>query len=146
LARPLFNDRFACGNSLTAVVRGHFLATAECHDSVLNHPEKYFQPKILDLQGLEPEWICNRIGLNLNWLDIYPDECEVRDGEQAIEVTHLAMKVDLKKWGDFYYCGRLAGMRSSDPYWLAVHLVHPDYLFLVVGEIVATRATTPDYF
>jgi hypothetical protein len=146
LARPLFSDRFACGNSLTTVVRGHFLATAACHDSVLNHPEWYFQPKLLDLQGLEPEWICNRIHLNLNYLDIYPDEREINDGEMAIEVTHQAMSVYLKKAGDLYYCDRLVGMRSTNPYWLALHLIHPDYLFLVSDEIIAERAAIPDYF
>jgi hypothetical protein len=146
LARPLFSDRFACGNSLTKVVRGHFLATESCHDSVLHHPEWYFQPKLLDLQGLEPEWVCNRIGLNLNWLDIYPDEREIRDGENAIRFSHLLMTGDLKRKGDLYYSDRLVGLESTDPYWLAVHLIHPDYLFLVVDEIVAARATTPNYF
>jgi hypothetical protein len=147
LARPLFNDRFACGNSLTKVVRGHFPATAECHESVWNHPEKYFQPEILpDLQGLEPEWICARIKLNLNWLDIYPDEREIRAGENAIEVTHQRMTADIKKRGDRYYCTRIARLESTDPYWLALHLVHPDYLYSVVDEIVTARASLPDYF
>jgi hypothetical protein len=146
LARPLFSDRFACGNSLTAVVRGHFLATDECHDSVLNHPEKYFQPQILTNLHLDPEWVCNRIHLNLNCLDIDPEERGIRDGERAIKVTHMAMKADLKQWGDFYYCDRLTGLRSIDPYWLALHLIHPDYLFLVVDQIMAERAAIPDYF
>jgi hypothetical protein len=147
MARPLYNDRFSCGNSLTKLVRGHFPATAECQDAVANYPERYFQPKALPyLQGLEPEWVCDRIHLNLNWLDVYGDECEIRDGEAAIKVSLQGMTAKLKKRGDGYYCDRLVGMSSIDPYWLALHLVHPDYLYLVVDEIIADRSLVPDYF
>jgi hypothetical protein len=82
----------------------------------------------------------------LNYLDTDPEERGIRDGERAIEVTHQAMRVYLKKVGDLYYCDRLTGMRSIDPYWLALHLIHPDYLFLVVDQIMAERAAIPDYF
>lgn len=145
MARHLYKDRFSCGNNLSKVVRGHFPATAECKEAVANQPERYFQPKALpDLQGLSPESVCNRIHLNLNWLDIY-DECEIRDGETAIEVSHQGMTAKLKKRGDSYYCDRLAGVSAIDPYWLALHLVHPDYLFLVVDKIMADRSLVPDY-
>lgn len=145
-ARPLFDNRFACGNSLTKVVRDHFPATEDCRDSVLDHPEWYFQPQILtDLQGLDPKWICDHIDLNLNWIDIYPDERQVSDGETAIVVTHQSMKAKLKRKGDEYYSDRVSGLSSQNPYWLALHLVHPDYLYLVVDEILTKRESVPDY-
>jgi hypothetical protein len=143
LARPLHGNRFSCGNALSKVVRGYFPATAECHDSVINHPEWHFQPQILpDLQGLDPEWICNRIHLSLNYLDVF--EQRIRDGEVAIKVTHQAMTANLKKFGDSYYSDRLK-LTSDNPYWLALHLIHPDYLYLVVEEIIAERAAVHDY-
>jgi hypothetical protein len=146
MARPLYDDRFSCGNSLSKVVRGHFLATAECHDAVENHPEHYFQPQALpDLRGLDPELVCDRIHLNLNFLDVY-GERGIRDSETAIKVSHQGMTAKLKKNGDGYYCDRLVGMSSIDPYWFALHLVHPDYLYLVVDEIIADRLLVHDYF
>jgi hypothetical protein len=84
--------------------------------------------------------------LNLNWLDVYGDECEIRDGETVIEVSHHRMTAKLKKRGNHYYCDRLAGIVAIDPYWLALHLVHPDYLYLVVDEILADCGKMPDYF
>lgn len=147
LARHLDNDRFACGNSLTKVVKGHYPATPECHGAVIDHPEKYFQPEILpDLQGLDPELVCSHIKLGLNWLDIYPDEREIQDGENAIEVTHQQMFSHLKKRGDRYYCDRISGIDSIDPYWLALYLIHPDYLYQVVDEIILERSLMFDYF
>jgi hypothetical protein len=146
LARPLYNDRFACGNSLTKVVKGHYPATAECHDAVLDRPDKYFQPEILpDLQGLDPELVCSHINLGLNWLDIYQDEREIRDGEAAIEVTHQQMTGYLKKRGNLYYCDRISGIESANPYWLALHMVHPDYLDRIVDEVIDRRASVPEY-
>jgi hypothetical protein len=146
MARPLSGDRFSCGNNLSKVVRGHFLATAECDDAMENHPERYFQPKVLpDLQGLEPELVCDHIHLNLNFLDVYGDEREIKDGEMAIEVSHQGMTVKLKKRGDWYYCNRLMGIWAIDPYWLALHLIHPDYLHQVPDEISAVRSLIPDY-
>ena len=146
MARPLYNDRFACGNSLTKVVKGHYPATAECHDAVLNRPDKYFQPEILpDLQGLDPELVCNHIHLLLNWLDVYPDEAPIRDGEVIIEVTHQQMTSSIKRQGDVYYCERISGLESPDPYWLALHMIHPDYLYQIVDEIIDQRASIPKY-
>jgi hypothetical protein len=143
LARPLYADRFSCGNAHNKVVRGHFPATAECHNSVLNHPEWHFQPEILpDLQGLDPEWVCNHINLNLNYLDVF--DRRIQDGEVAIKVTHQAMTAKLKKFGDSYYSDRLK-LSDVDPYWLALHLIHSDYLYLVVDEIVAKREAIPNY-
>jgi hypothetical protein len=147
LARHLYNNRFVCGNSLTGVVRSHYTATAECHEAVLNHPEKYFQPLILpDLQGLDPELICNYIKLGLNWLDVYPDEGAVRDGENAIEVSYQDARLGyIKSRGDKYYCNRIAGLESLDPYWIALHMVHPDYLYQIVDEMIIQRSLAPDY-
>jgi hypothetical protein len=147
MARPLYEDRFSCGNNLSKVVRGHFPATAECHDAIKNHPERYFQPKALpDLQGLEPEWVCDRIHLSLNWLDVFDDAPGVKDGAIAVEVRHQDLRIGyLRRDADIYYCKRLVGMRSPDPYWLALHLVHPDYLYPIVDEITTDRAKMPDY-
>ncbi|WP_310425366.1 hypothetical protein [Chamaesiphon sp. VAR_48_metabat_135_sub] len=148
LARPLYADCFSCGNSLNKVVRGHHLSTAECHDAVLARPHRYFQALPLpDLQGLEPEWVGDRIHLSLNWLDVFDDAPGAKDGEIAVEVCHQDLRIGyLRRDTNVYYCERLVGMRSSDPYWLALHLVHPDYLYHVPDEIVADRLLVPDYF
>jgi hypothetical protein len=148
MARHLDRDRFACGNSLNKVVRGHHLSTAECHDAVRNFSHRYFQPLPLpDLQRLEPEWVGERIHLSLNWLDVYDDAPGAKDGEIAVEVCYQNLRIGyLRHDADVYYCHRLFGIRSSDPYWLALHLVHPDYLYHVPDEIVADRLLVPDYF
>ena len=148
MARHLDRDRFFCGNSLTKVVRGHHPSTAECHDAVRNLSHRYFQPLPLPaLQGLEPEWVCDRIHLNLNWLDVFDDAPGAKDGEIAIEVCHKDLRIAyLRRGTDVYYCARLDGLRSSDPYWLALHLVHPDYLYQIPDEIVADRSLVPEYF
>jgi hypothetical protein len=146
MARHLDRDRFFCGNSLTKVVRGHYPNTAECHDAVRNFSHRYFQALPLpDLQGLEPEWVCDRIHLSLNWLDVY--ERAATDGDIAVEVCLDDVRIAyLRSDADSYYCARLNGLRSPDPYWLALHLVHPDYLDRVPDEIVAARSLVPDYF
>ena len=146
MARPLYEDRFSCGNSLSKVVRGHFLATAECHDALSDLPYRYFQP-LPDLQGLDPEWVCDRIHLSLNWLDVFDDAPGVKDGAIVVEVRHKDLRIGyLRRNADIYYCKRLVGLRSPDPYWLALHLIDPDYSYLVPDEIVAARSVIPDYF
>lgn len=164
MARHLDRDRFSCGNSLNKVVRGHHLSTAECHDAVRNFSHRclvahkvevsstsmrrYFQPLPLpDLQSLEPEWVCDRIHLTLNWLDVCDDAPGAKDGEIAVEVCHQDLRIGyLRRDVDVYYCDRLVGMRSPDPYWLALHLIHPDYLDRIPDEIVAARWLVPEYF
>ena len=145
-ARHLYADRFACGNGVNKVVRGREFSTAECHDAVRDLPHRYFQPLPLpDLQELEPEWICERIRLSLNWLDVY--ERSANDGEIAVEVRLDDLRIGyLRRDADVYYCDRTPESRSPDPYWLALHLVHPDYLYRVPDEIVADRSLVPDYF
>ena len=156
LARPLYSvgvaspleNRFSCGNSLDKVVRSYYPSTAECRDAVRDLPHHYFQPLPLpDLQGLDPEWICDRIHLSLNWLDVYDDAPEAKDGEIAVEVCHHDLRIGyLRRSADLYYCDRLVAIGSPNPYWLALHLVHPDYLHKIPDEIAAARALTPDYF
>jgi hypothetical protein len=145
-SRHLYYDRFACGNGVNKVVRGREFITAECRDALLNLSHRYFQPLPLpDLQGLEPEWICDRIHLSLNWLDVY--ERSANEGEIAVEVCLDDVRIGyLRRDADAYYCDRLDGLRSSDPYWLALHLVHPDYLYQVPDEMVADRSLVPNYF
>lgn len=145
-ARHLYADRFACGNGVNKVVRGREFSTAECHDAIQNLSHRYFQPLPLpDLQKLEPEWVCDRIHLSLNWLEVY--ERAANDGEIAVEVCLKDVRIGyLRRDADFYYCDRLSGLRSPDPYWLALHLVHPDYLYRVPDEMVADRSLVPEYF
>jgi hypothetical protein len=114
MARHLDRDRFFCGSRLTKIVRGHHPSTAECHDAVRNLSHRYFQPIPLpDLQGLEPEWVSDRIHLSLNWLDVYDDVPRVKDGEIAIEVCYQNLRIGyLRRDADVYYCDRLVGMRS----------------------------------
>ncbi len=163
MARHLDRDRFFCGNSLNKVVRGHHPSTAECHDAVRDLPHRclvahkvevsstsmrrYFQPLPLpDLQGLEAEWVCARIHLSLNWLDVYDDAPGAQNGEIAVEVCYQNLRIGyLRRDADIYYCEWLVGTRSLDPYWLALHLIHPDYLYPIVDEITTERAKMPDY-
>jgi hypothetical protein len=148
MARHLDSNRFSCGNSLTKVVRGHHPSTAECWDAIANRLDRYVQPLPLpDLWGLEPEWICDRISLGLNWLDVYDDAPGAKDGEIAIELSLANVRIGyLRRAATTYYCDRLVGIRSTDPYWLALHLVHPDYLFGIPEEIFHDRAAVLDYF
>jgi hypothetical protein len=156
LARPLYavgvasplENRFSCGNSFDKVARSHHPSTAECHDAVRHSSHLYFQPLPLpNLQGLEPEWVCDLIHLNLNWLDVYDDAPGVKDGEIAIEVCHHDLRIGyLRRSADVYYCNRLFNIRSPDPYWLALHLIHPNYLHQIPDEIVAQRSLFPEYF
>ncbi len=148
LARPLYTNRFSCGNSPNKVVRAHYLSTAECHNAVRHSPHLYFQPLLLpDLQGLDPESVCDRLHLNLNWLDVYDDAPRAKDGEIAIEVCHYDLRIGyLRRSPDLYYCDRLFNVRSPDPYWLALHLIHPDYLYQVPDEILVARSFAPEYF
>jgi hypothetical protein len=85
--------------------------------------------------------------LTLNWLDVDDDAPGAKDGEIAIEVCHQDLRIGyLRRDPNVYYCARLDGLRSSDPYWLALHLIHPDYLDRVPDAIVAARSLVPDYF
>jgi hypothetical protein len=108
---------------------------------------RYFQPLPLpDLQGLEAEWVCARIHLSLNWLDVYDDAPGAQNGEIAVEVCYQNLRIGyLRRDADIYYCEWLVGTRSPDPYWLALHLIHPDYLYPIVDEITTERAKMPDY-
>ncbi len=170
LARPLhgvgvaspLENRFSCGNSPNQLVRGHFPATAECHDAIIEQPHRclvahkveetstsmrrYFQPlALVDLQGLEAEWICEHIRLTLNWLAVFEDT-PVADGDIVVEVCHQDLRIGyLRHDGDAYYCDRVVGLRTVDPYLLALNLVHSDYLVGMPDEIVTARASFPDY-
>ena len=109
---------------------------------------RYFQPLPLpDLKGLEPEWVSERIHLSLNWLDVDDDAPRAKDGKIAVEVRLNDARIGyLRRDADVYYCDRLSGVRSPDPYWLALHLIHPDYLYRVPDEMVADRSLVPEYF
>jgi hypothetical protein len=74
-------------------------------------------------------------------------ERSANEGEIAVEVCLDDVRIGyLRRDADAYYCDRLDGLRSSDPYWLALHLVHPDYLYQIPDEIVADRSLVPNYF
>jgi hypothetical protein len=128
--------------------RPHCAAVAHKVEVSSTSMRRYFHPLPLpDLQGLEPEWVCNWIHLSLNWLDVNDDAPGAKDGEIAIEVCHQDFRIGhLRRDADIYYCDRLLGMRSPDPYWLALHLIHPNYLHQVPDEIVAARSLVPEYF
>ena len=55
---------------------------------------RYFHPLPLpDLQGLEPEWVGDRIHLSLNWLDVFDDAPSANEGEIAVEVCHQDLRI-----------------------------------------------------
>jgi hypothetical protein len=146
MARHLYGDRFTCGNSLTKVVRGHFESIPECHDAVIERPDKFVQPSPLpDFRGLDLEWIASHLKLTLNWLDIYPDWV-IPDGENLIELSIKNSQIGyIKKSHHQYYSDRLFGVKSLNPYEIALHMLNSQYLDGVVDEIVITRALAPDY-
>jgi hypothetical protein len=146
LARHLDRNRFSCGNSLSKVVKSHFPATAECHDAIIERSDKFFQPSSLpDFQGLDLEWIINQIGLNMNWLDIYPDWV-IPDRDNLIEVSLNNLRIGyIKKNNHLYYSDRLYGLESFDPNWIVLHMVNLQYFSGVVDAIVAQRNLMPDY-
>jgi hypothetical protein len=154
MARHLYADRFACGNSLTKVVKGHFNSIPECHDAIIeacasshdDRPDKFIEPSSLpDFQGLDLEWIVNHIKLTLNWLDIYPDWV-VLNGDNLIEVSLEGLRIGYIKRNNYqYYSDRLFGLKSLDPNIIALHMVNLYYLDGVVDEIVRNRTLAPDY-
>jgi hypothetical protein len=144
MARHLYTNRFACGNSLSRVVKGHFESTAECHEAVITRPDKFVKAATLpDFKGLDLEWIADRI--SLDWLDIYPDWV-VPDGDNLVEVILGKFRIGyIKKENHLYYSDRLFGVRSLNPYEIALHMVNLNYLDGVVDEIIIDRASMPDY-
>jgi hypothetical protein len=146
LARHLDRNRFSCGNSLRKVVKSHFPATAECHDAIIEHPNKFVLPSPLpDFRGLDLEWIASHIKLTLNWLDIYPDWIII-DRENLIEVSIDKLKIGyIKKSHHQYYSDRLFGFRSLNPYEIALQMVNSHYLDGVVDRILIDRTLIPDY-
>ncbi len=145
-ARHLDRNRFSCGNSLSKVVKSHYTAIPECNDAVINRPDKFVQPSPLpNFKGLDLKWIANHIQLTLNWLDVYP-EYTIIDGENLIEVSIKDLLIGyIKKSTHEYYSDRLFGLKSLNPYEIALHMVNAHYLDGVVDEIVIARALAPDY-
>lgn len=144
LARHLEGDRYACGNS-SGVAFGKHQATAECREAISFYPERHFQPLPLpDLKGLEPAQVCGHIRLNLNFLDVH-DEYSAPDGDVIINVDHKGVHVGNLRSSEFYYSKRFPEVQSSDPYWVALHLIHPDFLYGIADEILLQRQEMPDY-
>jgi hypothetical protein len=145
-ARHLDRNRFSCGNSLTKVVKSHFTATDECHEAIIARPDKFVQPSPLpDFQGLDLEWVVNDIKLTMNWLDVYPDWV-ILDGDNLMEVGLDKLRIGyIKKRNHFYYSDRLFRIKSLDPNWIALNMVHPDYLDGVVDKLITTRESMPEY-
>jgi hypothetical protein len=136
LARHLDGHRFACADRVYATDSRH-PATAECREAIVESGHKYFQPlPIPDLQGLNTEMVCEYVGLAVNWLD--PDEDQTPEGHDLIEVKFAGHKVGaINKIGEWYSCNRITGVSFTDPHYLALHLIHPDYLYRISEEIIA---------
>jgi hypothetical protein len=145
-ARHLDRNRFSCGNSLTKVVKSHYSAIPECNDAVINRPDKFVQPAALpNFKGLDLEWIANHIQLTLNWLNIDVDWV-IPDGENFIEVNLDSLSIGyIKQSNHQYYSDRLVGLKSLNPYEIALHMVNSHYLDGVVDEILINRALAIDY-
>ncbi len=134
-ARHLDRNRFSCGNSLTKVVKSNYSAIPECNDAVIN---RHFK-------GLDLEWIANHIQLTLNWLNIDVDWV-IPDGENFIEVNLDSLSIGyIKQSNHQYYSDRLVGLKSLNPYEIALHMVNSHYLDGVVDEILINRALAIDY-
>jgi hypothetical protein len=154
MARHLHSNHFACGNSLTTVVKGHFESTPECHEAVIeasrlfdnDRPGKFVKAGTLpDFKELDLEWIAERIKLSLNWLDVYPDWV-VPDGDNLVEVILGKFRIGyIKRQNHLYYSDRLFGVRSLNPHEIALHMVNLQYLDGVVDEIIIDRALAPEY-
>jgi hypothetical protein len=142
MARHLDGIRFVCADTRNVVVRTHFPATAECHQAISERPNYRFIPE-LNIKGLEPEWVANKIGLSLNWLDV---EQQVPDDIPTVQILLGGHKIgDLKRSGDDYYCSRFPQHHSPNAYGVALLMVHPDYLYGIPDEIIAERQAMPDY-
>lgn len=138
LARHLGADRFACADRVCAT-NGRHEATQQCHEAIVESPHKYFQPLPLsDLQGISPESVCDYIGLAVNLLD--PDEDQTPAGNNFIEIHFNGYKVGMiNKTGEWYSCDRIIGTSFTDAHYLALHLIHPDFLYQIPEEIIANR-------
>jgi hypothetical protein len=142
MARHLDAIRFVCADT-GKVVRAHYPSTAECHQAITDRPNYRFVPEP-NLKGLEPQWVANKIGLSLNWLDVAQ---QAPDNIIAVQILLNGDKIgDLKRSGDDYYCDRLPQHHSADAYAIALLMVHPDYLYGIADEIVAESEAIPEYF
>jgi hypothetical protein len=135
LGRHLDGSRFACADRVYTTDSRH-TATQECRDAITEYGHKYYQPLPLeDLGGIDTELVCSHIGLAVNWLD--PDEDRTPEGHDLIEVKFDGHKVGaINKVGQWYSCDRIAGVSFNDAHYLALHMIHPDFLYRIADEIL----------
>lgn len=148
LARHLYGDRYSCGANVSPVSLGKYPATEECRQAVTAFPDKYYQPSLLDLQEVDAERVCDQINLSVDILDdclesgfVSPDETN------TVEIVYKGIRIGyLKRKNSSYYCDRLQGLLSPDPYWVALHMIHPEFLYGVVEKILnKNKEVIPDY-
>jgi hypothetical protein len=138
MGRHLNGTRFACADRFRTTDSRH-APTQECRQAVVDSPHKYFQPlPLTDFKGINPEQVCSHVGVIVDWLDV--DEDQTPDGADLIVVKFQGSTIaSIKKKGDLYYCDRVTGVLSLDPYSVALQTIHPDYLFGVVEDILANQ-------
>jgi hypothetical protein len=160
MARHLYGDRFACGNSLSLVVRSGYLATEECHSALLDCPSRWFHPLPIDLKGVEPESICDKIGLDINIVELPDGKIITRSNPAAVSLAyHTATGTSpnikhrfgktligrIHQSADLYYCERFPHLTDRDPFKVALLMVNPDLIYGVAEEIIAERNAMPNY-
>lgn len=163
MARHLYGDRFACGNSLSLVVRSGYLATEECHCALLDFPSRWFKPLPIDLNGVEPESICDKIGLDIDFTLVELEDGTITTLSNPVAVslayhttTGMSPNIEhhfgktligcIHQSADLYYCERFPHLTDRDPFKVALLMVHPDLIYGVADEIIAEqRNAMPDY-
>jgi hypothetical protein len=162
MARHLYGDRFACGNSPSVVVRSGYLATEECHCALLDLPSRWFQPLPIDLMGVEPESICDKIGLDIDFplVELEDGTITTLSNPAAVSLayhttTGTSPNIEhhfgktligrIHQSANLYYCERFSHLTDHDPFKVALLMVHPDLIYGVVEEIIAERIAMPDY-
>ncbi len=160
MARHLYRDRFACGNSLSLVVRSGYLATEECHSALLDCPSRWFHPLPIDLKGVKPESICDKIGLDIDIVELPDGKIITRSNPADVSLayhttTGKSPNIEhhfgktligrIHQSADRYYCERFPHLTDRDPFKVALLMIHPDLIYGVADEIIAERNAMPDY-
>jgi hypothetical protein len=138
LGRHLDGHRFVCADRLYTTSSTH-QTTQECHQAIVDFPHKYHQPRPLpDLQDIDAQIVCDAIGLAVDWLN--PTENRTPAGQILIEVKFQGYKIGaIYKTDKWYSSDRSLGTSFIDPHYLALHLIHPDYLYGIVDRILAEQ-------
>jgi hypothetical protein len=140
MAQHLSSDSFSCA-AHGRVVRSHHRATPECKTALQTPIQGPFP--FPTFGEIATESVADRIRLSLNWLD--PDGEQSSDNPVVVALDERVVAYLKTNGKESYYCDRLPGLVSQDPYGIALAAIEPGLYFWIPEEIAAKRAEVPDY-